>query len=194
LPRLPVLYQYDGGLGCDHQGGSMKRALFGLILAASVPAAAWAECYTVFQRGAIVYRSEATPIDLSGPIHTGLQKRFPGGQLIISGDDKNCTYIDPSSPVDPLTGAAVAPGAGGTLSVVAGPLETMTTNPVTAGAPVPAPQAAAVDEGCRRGGTMTRRGEPCPTTEVVGQRVIGAEAAPAAPATPVERARPIMRR
>jgi hypothetical protein len=41
---------------------------------------------------------------------------------------------------------------------------------------------------------MTRRGEPCPTTEVVGQRVIGAEAAPAAPATPVERARPIMRR
>jgi hypothetical protein len=170
----------------------MKRTLFVLALVPAVLAApAWAECYTVYQRGAIVYRAETTPIDLSGPIHAALQKRFPGGQLMISSDDKNCTYIDPSSPVDPLTGGPPAgPGVGGTLSVVAGPLETMTTNPVTAGAPVPAPPGPAVDEGCRRGGTVTRRGEPCPDTAVVGQRVVGAEAAPAAP---VERARPMTR-
>ena len=75
----------------------------------AVAAPASADCYTVFQRSVIVYRSEITPIDLEGPIHVALQKRFPGGQLVISGDVKNCTYIDPASPVDPNTGAAVAP-------------------------------------------------------------------------------------
>jgi len=171
----------------------MKRTLIILAFVPAVLAApAWAECYTVYQRGAIVYRSEATPINLSGPIHVALQKRFPGGQLMISIDDKNCTYIEPSSPVDPLTGGPPGSG-GGALSVVPGPLETMTTNPATAGAPVPAAQAAAVDEGCLRGGTVTRRGEPCPDTAVVGRRVVGAEAAPATP-TPVERARPLRSR
>ena len=88
----------------------MKRALTVLALVpAALAAPAWADCYTVFQRNLIVYRAEMTPIDLEPPIHTTLQKRFPGGQLVISSDTKTCTYIDPSSPVDPATGAAASP-------------------------------------------------------------------------------------
>lgn len=165
----------------------MNRLLVALALAALAGPAA-AECFTVLQKNLIVYRSELTPIDLSGPIHTALQKRFPGGQLVISDDVRNCTPIDPSSPVNPTTGAAAAaPGserAG--LSVVAGPA----LPAGGAGALSDSGQSPALDEGCRRGGTVTRRGEPCPETAVVGQRVIGAEAAPAAPAAaarPVER-------
>src|SRR5262245_13621290 len=91
----------------------MKRALTILALVpAALAAPAGADCYTVFQRNLIVYRAEMTPIDLEPPIHTQLQKRFPGGQLVISSDVKTCTYIDPSSPVDPATGAAAAsPGS-----------------------------------------------------------------------------------
>jgi len=170
----------------------MKRALTILALVpAALAAPAWADCYTVFQRNLIVYRAEMTPIDLEPPIHTQLQKRFPGGQLVISTDVKTCTYIDPSSPVDPATGAAAAPpGSGGTVSVAPGPLQTMTTNPVTAGAPIAA--AGPTNEvGCNRGGTVTRRGAPCPeTTEVVGQRVVGAQDS----SVVTERARPVMRR
>src|SRR5262245_54117769 len=88
----------------------MQRTLMiALALAPAVVAPpAAAECYTVFQGKFIVYRAELTPIDLSGPIHTQLQRRFPGGQLVISNDVKNCTYIDPKSPVDPMTGAAAS--------------------------------------------------------------------------------------
>ena len=152
----------------------MKRVLIALALAAAALATpAWADCYTVFQRNLIVYRAEVTPIDLAPPIHAQLQKQFPGGQLVISSDVKTCTYISPSSPVDPVTGAAAAPGserAG--LSVVPGPLAGMSAN---AGAMPVAAQQPAAEVGCRRGGTVTRRGEPCPDTEVIGQRVVGAQ-------------------
>lgn len=89
----------------------MRRALMALALAAlAAPAAA--ECFTVFQKNLIVYRSELAPIDLSKPIHVELRKRFPGGQLVISDDVRSCTYIDSRSPVDPMTGAAAsAPGS-----------------------------------------------------------------------------------
>jgi hypothetical protein len=168
----------------------MKRALIILTLVpAALAAPAWADCYTVFQRNLIVYRAEMTPIDLEPPIHTMLQKRFPGGQLVISSDTKSCTYIDPASPVDPTTGAAAsAPGserAG--LSVVPGPLAGMSAN---AGAAPVSAQQPAVDEGCRRGGTVTRRGAPCPETVVVGDRVVGAQESTAV----TERAKPMMRR
>ena len=169
----------------------MKRALIILALApAALAAPAWADCYTVFQRNLIVYRAEMTPIDLSPPIHTMLQKRFPGGQLVISSETKTCTYIDPSSPVDPATGAAASPPGSerAGLSVVPGPLAGISANAAGA-APASAPQPA-VDEGCRRGGTVTRRGEPCPET-VVGDRVVGAEGGAAAV---TERAKPVMRR
>ena len=99
----------------------MKRALIVLTLVpAALAAPAWADCYTVFQRNLIVYRAEITPIDLEPPIHVMLQKRFPGGQLVISGDTKTCTYIAPSSPIDPTTGAAAsAPAA--VVTVAPGP-------------------------------------------------------------------------
>lgn len=169
----------------------MKRALIILALVpAALAAPAWADCYTVFQRNLIVYRAELAPIDLAPPIHTTLPKRFPGGQLVISSDTKNCTFISPSSPIDPATGAAAsAPGserAG--LSVVPGPLAGISANAAGA-APASAPQPA-VDEGCRRGGTVTRRGAPCPETVVVGDRVVGAQEGAAV----TERARPMMRR
>jgi hypothetical protein len=160
----------------------MKRALVILAVAPAVLAApAWAECYTVVQRNLIVYRAPVTPIDLSGPIHPALQKRFPGGQLVISDDDKGCTYIDPSTPIDPNTGGPPAgPGSErASLSVVASPAESP-----SAGAAPDSPQPSA-DVGCRRGGTVTRRGEPCPDTEVVGGRVVGAERAPPAAQPPV---------
>jgi hypothetical protein len=151
----------------------MTRTLILVALLGAVAAPASADCYTVFQRNVIVYRSEITPIDLEGPIHVALQKRFPGGQLVISGDVKNCTYIGPASPVDPTTGAAVAaPGserAG--LSIVPGPLANAPANAAGAG-PVDSAQGPSVDEGCRRGGTVTRRGEPCPETAVGGEVIV----------------------
>jgi hypothetical protein len=151
----------------------MTRTLILVALLGAVAAPASAECYTVFQRNMIVYRSEITPIDLAGPIHVALQNRFPGGQLVISGDVKNCTYIDPASPVDPTTGAAVsAPGsAPAVVSVVPGPLANAPTGAAGAGAVAPA-QGPSMDEGCRRGGTVTRRGEPCPGTAASGAEVI----------------------
>lgn len=168
----------------------MKRALTILALVpAALAAPAWADCYTVFQRNLIVYRAEMTPINLEPPIHTQLQKRFPGGQLVISNDVKTCTYIDPSSPVNPLTGAAVSPGSGGSVSVVPGPLAGMSATAASGAAPAAAD--ASSDVGCRRGGTVTRRGAPCPeTTEVVGQRVVGAQDSTAV----TDRVRPVMRR
>jgi hypothetical protein len=57
----------------------MTRTLFLVALLGAVAAPASADCYTVFQRSIIVYRAEITPIDLAGPIHVALQKRFPAG-------------------------------------------------------------------------------------------------------------------
>ena len=45
----------------------MTRTLILVALLGAVAAPASADCYTVFQRGVIVYRSEITPIDLEGP-------------------------------------------------------------------------------------------------------------------------------
>ena len=164
----------------------MNRVLIALaFVSAAFAAPASADCYTVLQGKLIVYRAEVTPIDLSGPIRVALQKRFPGGQLVISDNVRTCTYIDPSTPVDPLTGAAAEAG-GGTVSMVSS--QPTTRAAATGTSTVDA--SPGVDEGCRRGGTVTRRGEPCPETAVVGQRVIGAGAAPAAPAAaerPMER-------
>jgi hypothetical protein len=81
-----------------------------LLLAGSAASAAYADCYTILDaRNRIVYRSEIPPVDLSGPISTSVNAIYRGGQLVISGDNRNCTVIHPSSPVDPMTGAAAAP-------------------------------------------------------------------------------------
>ena len=67
-----------------------------VLLLCAVATPAWGECYTVYDRAnRIVYRSELTPVDLSGPIRVGMQKTFPGGQLVISGDVQRCTCIEP---------------------------------------------------------------------------------------------------
>src|SRR5262245_33527338 len=169
---------------------AMKQVLVTLaLMPAALAAPAWADCYTVYQRNLIVYRAEMTPINLEPPIHTQLQKRFPGGQLVISGDVKTCTYIDPSSPVDPATGAAAAPSGSerAGVSVVPGPLAGM---PANTGAAAAGASQPVVDEGCRRGGTVTRRGEPCPDTVVVGDRVVGAQDS----SVVTERTKPMMRR
>jgi hypothetical protein len=89
----------------------MKRPLT-LLLAALVSSPAWAECYTVYDRAnRIVYRETRTPIDLSGPIGAAMRAWYPGGHLVIGGDPRGCTLIDPSAPVDPMTGAAARPAA-----------------------------------------------------------------------------------
>ena len=164
----------------------MTRTLILVALLGAIAAPASADCYTVFQRNIIVYRSEISPIDLEGPIHTALQKRFPGGQMVISDDVKMCTYIDPSSPVDPTTGAAASAHSGGTLSAVSAPATARSAATGTA-----SPDATAgADVGCRRGGTVTRRGEPCPDAVVVGNRVVGAQEG----GVVTERARPMTRR
>jgi hypothetical protein len=87
-----------------------------LLLAGSAASAAYADCYTIFDaRNRIVYRSEISPVDLSGPISTSVNALYRGGQLVISGDNLSCTVIGPRSPADPMTGAAAttdpAPGA-----------------------------------------------------------------------------------
>ncbi len=86
----------------------MRNAITPLVLLlCAVATPAWGECYTVYDRASrIVYRSEVTPIDLSGPIRVGMRNTFPGGQLVISGDDKKCTYIAPASAIDPMSGEA----------------------------------------------------------------------------------------
>ena len=154
----------------------MTRTLILVALLGAIAAPASADCYTVYQRNIIVYRSEITPIDLEGPIHVALQRRFPGGQLVISDNVKNCTYIDPKSPVDPSTGAATsAPGserAG--VSVAPGPLANAPASAAGTGMADSA-QGGSVDEGCRRGGTVTRRGEPCPGTVSGGEVIVAPE-------------------
>jgi hypothetical protein len=88
----------------------MKRTLLALVLVPAVLAtAAEAACFTVVDRAnRIVYRSEIPPVDLSAPIHQTLQRVFPNAQLVISDETRLCSYIDPASPVDPMTGAAAA--------------------------------------------------------------------------------------
>jgi hypothetical protein len=87
----------------------MKHAGLALILAGwffSSPAAAM--CYVVYDaQSRIVYRGAQTPVDLSGTVTAAMRGKFPGGQLVISNDMRLCTPIEPTSPVDPFTGAAV---------------------------------------------------------------------------------------
>jgi hypothetical protein len=147
----------------------MKLAFIPLALvlgALASPAAA--ECFTVFDSAnRIIYRSDATPIDLSGRIGPALQALFPGGQLIISDDDRSCTFISPASPVSVMAGI-VAPG-GGTVSTVSGPAPGGSMG-------VGSPQGTSGAVGCRRGGDETRRGAPCDETVVTDPGVLRAPA------------------
>jgi hypothetical protein len=89
----------------------MKRFVALLLLGLLTPPA-WAECYTVYDRAhRIVYRDTRTPIDLSGPIGEAMRAWYPGGHLVIGGDPRTCTPIDPRAPVDPMSGAGARPAA-----------------------------------------------------------------------------------
>jgi hypothetical protein len=63
------------------------------LLAGWLPLHAAAVCFTVFEGDRIVYRDLSSPIDLSGPISDAMRGKYPGGQLIISTQDDNCTLI-----------------------------------------------------------------------------------------------------
>jgi hypothetical protein len=141
----------------------MKLAFVPLaLLLGAIASPAGAECFTVYDSAhRIVYQSDATPIDLSGPIAPATQARFPSGQLIISVDAGVCTFISPGSPVAVMVGPAPAGTGGGTLSAVNSPAPGASLDG-TGFAP-----GAAVPEGCRRGGNETRRGVPCDDTAVV---------------------------
>ena len=160
----------------------MKLAFVPLAMLLGVAAStAGAECFTVYDSAhRIVYQSDTTPIDLSGPIAPAMQARFPGGQLVISGD-RDCTFVSPGSPVSVLVGPAPVGAGGGTVSTVNSPARD--TAMVGMGS---APDASVV-EGCRRGGYETRRGVPCDdATVVVGPGVtrapgVGVEGAARAP-------------
>ena len=150
----------------------MKLAFVPLaLLLGAVASPAGAECFTVYDSAhRIVYQSDTTPIDLSGPIGPAMQARFPGGQLIIS-EDRDCTFVSPENPVAVLVGPAPAGSGGGTVSTVNSPAP----GPSMAG--MGSAPDASVSERCRRGGYETRRGVPCDDTE--GVVVPGVTRAPA---------------
>ena len=54
-------------------------------------------CYTVYgKKDVIVYRSEEPPIDLSHSIRSGIDKRFPGGHLVMQSGVVDCPSVLPS--------------------------------------------------------------------------------------------------
>jgi hypothetical protein len=102
----------------------MNRICTALLLGL-LPLYASATCYTVFDsQNRIIYRDTVTPIDLSASIGSALQARYPGGHLVISGDDAKCIPVVAGSPVD-TRGVAAA-------------VEASSAKPV---APAPAPAA-----------------------------------------------------
>lgn len=160
----------------------MKLAFVPLAFLLGVAASpAGAECFTVYDSAQrIVYQSDATPIDLSGPIAPALQERFPGGQLVITGA-RDCMFVSSASPVSVLVGPAGVGSGAGTVSTVNSPAP----GPSQAG--MGSTPEASVSEGCRRGGYETRRGVPCDETVVVTNPgvtrapAVGVEAADRAP-------------
>jgi hypothetical protein len=144
----------------------MKRALVPMaMLFTAVASPAGAECFTVYDSAQrIVYQSDTTPIDLAGPIAPALHKRFPGGQLVITGA-RDCMFVSSASPVSVMVGPAPGGSGGGTVSTVNSPAPGMSMD-ATGSAP-----GASVAEGCRRGGYETRRGAPCDDTVVVSPGV-----------------------
>jgi len=92
----------------------MNRALKALtLLACSVPVAANAACYIVYDSAdRIVYRGENAPVDLSKPTTPQVLAMFPGGFMVITRElePKLCTPISTQHPVDPsATFAQAAP-------------------------------------------------------------------------------------
>ena len=71
----------------------MRFGLSGL-LCTIFAATASASCYTVYdQSDRIIYRSTASPVDLSQSVRDQVQQRWPGASLIIAPDSVSCSEI-----------------------------------------------------------------------------------------------------
>jgi hypothetical protein len=73
-----------------------------LVAAALIPAAAEANCYTVYDaQNRLSYQSNVTPIDLSIHISDAMRTRFPSGYLVMIPDESACREFRSGSTVRP---------------------------------------------------------------------------------------------
>lgn len=80
-----------GTMETRHPG---RIAAASFVLAAVVPIAAHADCFTVVDaKNRIVYQSTSTPVNLAGSIGTEMARRYPGRHLIISPTG-GCVALD----------------------------------------------------------------------------------------------------
>jgi hypothetical protein len=75
------------------------RLLFACCVALFIAEVAFADCYSVVDRdNKVVFRSTASPLDLSKPLSVAAAERFPGMSVIVSPDSPVCTEVDLMSP------------------------------------------------------------------------------------------------
>jgi len=78
-----------------------------IVAGALALAAPWAaaSCYMVYApNGELVYRSTASPVDLSQPLGRGLATRFPNHQLIMVQDELNCLEVGTAREAERVAG------------------------------------------------------------------------------------------
>jgi hypothetical protein len=64
---------------------------------------ALATCYAVYSGDRLVYRSVASPVDLSRPLHETVPARFGrGATMMFTASSEGCTTVDVSAPPSPL--------------------------------------------------------------------------------------------
>jgi hypothetical protein len=64
---------------------------------------ALATCYAVYSGDRLVYRSVATPVDLSRPLHETVPARFGRGTtMMFFPSSEGCTSVDVTAPPSPL--------------------------------------------------------------------------------------------
>jgi hypothetical protein len=64
---------------------------------------ALATCYAVYAGDRLVYRSVASPVDLSHPLHETVPARFGrGATMMFTPSSEGCTTVDASAPPSPL--------------------------------------------------------------------------------------------
>jgi hypothetical protein len=64
---------------------------------------AFASCYAVYSGDRLVYRSVASPVDLSRPLHETVPARFGRGTtMTFSPATEGCTTVDVAAPRSPL--------------------------------------------------------------------------------------------
>jgi hypothetical protein len=64
---------------------------------------ALAACYAVYSGDRLVYRSVASPVDLSRPLHETVPARFGrGATMTFVPSSEGCTTVDVTAPPSPL--------------------------------------------------------------------------------------------